>query len=137
VQIADGSSNTILLGESTPVPTVTNADGSVRGVNQTPATPPAPPPNNLVQIADGSSNTIVGGETTSQPLASPSLAATATTTPQPIPSTPFPTPVIPNPFGRGGGRVEIIVQPSGTIVQCQYGRVNCVSLRRRLGAGLR
>lgn len=144
-QIGDGSSNTILIGEGTPGQSPTTDDGSVRPIGQTPTT-------SAGQIADGSSNTILIGESTpsTPPPTQPSdgntgqitdgssntiLLGEATSTPgQP---TPFPPPIRPNPFGAGGGRLEIILQDSGTVVQCQFGRVNCVSLRRRLGAGLR
>lgn len=90
------------------------------------------PENGVGQITDGSSNTISIGEATPTP---PFFTATAL--PQPPASTPFTAPVIPNPFGQGGGRLEIIVGNSGAIVQCQFGRVNCANLQRRLGAGLR
>ena len=128
-QITDGSSNTILLGESTPGQSPTASGGAVRPTGQ-------PPTSTLGQITDGSSNTILIGQTTPTP---PFFFATLTpsTSPQPPTSTPVTVPVIPNPFGQGGGRLEIIVENSGTIVQCQFGRVNCANLRRRLGGGLR
>lgn len=43
----------------------------------------------------------------------------------------------PEPFGAGGVRVEIFTLADGDFFQCQVGRVNCMTLKRRLGAGLR
>lgn len=52
------------------------------------------------------------------------------------PATPA-APVQPSAFGAGGVRVEVFTLAEGDFLQCQVGKINCVTLKRRLGAGFR
>ncbi|MBZ0286545.1 MAG: hypothetical protein K8I30_02950, partial [Anaerolineae bacterium] len=117
--ITDGSSNTIIISESTPVPPVPTrsiTDGSSNPSNFVQSTPTATP------------GVVVSQPTVGVPPATnpslPGAISVSLSSQRPLP------------LGQGGVRIVLLNQSRG-LVQCGVGLVNCAIIQRTPGKGLR